>query len=756
MHRNEPLPGKSTQQAARDVLQFAPNFTAYVLPPDVVCLYSEDRKFFLHGELYCALASAIGANGSSVARLVADLGRRFPSDKINEAIARLRERRYVISKPSSPGNAVDGLWASLGLPGAVAKQNLQNCRVRLEAIDVKGAAELSKALTDLGVRIVKTSPDLTITLVNDYLDRRLAERNQQRVSGKSAWLLVQPSGVFPLVGPVFKPGESACWTCLFDRMIRNREIKGFLDRGAARPIAVSPLAQHTVGQSAIQFAAVEVAKAIASGFRTDLRNHILSLDLLGSTIARHYVAARPQCPTCGNKKLQNPRRSAQPIELGPGARLVMTSGGYRTVSSRTTVARFKKHVSPLTGVVTRLERIEVDLPMNTNFYAQHNFSAPAHNIDQLRSGLSGGSFGKGSTAEQGEASALMEAIERYSGIFQGDEIRIRKRFTDFPPGDAIRPNDILLFSDEQYRTRALPNHHDTHHTQPAPDPFDPSAKIEWSPVWSLRDKRFKQIPTSLLYFFYDGPAAFAADSNGCAAGNTREEAIVQGFLELMERDAYAIWWYNRSQRAEVDLNQFDDSYVRDLKTQLEESGRRLWVLDITSDLGVPTYVAIVHWMQNGQENIEFGSGAHFDPRIALLRSLTELNQFLSIGLMGGGSGEKPSLDGVNPLRLEEYPFLIPSSNPTIPPANASKVPLDNTRAQVDACVDIAERAGLDFLVLDQTRPDVEVPVVRVIVPGMRHFYRRFGPGRLYDVPVKLGLRDRPSLESELTPFLPHT
>ena len=55
-----------------------------------------------------------------------------------------------------------------------------------------------------------------------------------------------------------------------------------------------------------------------------------------------------------------------------------------------------------------------------------------------RAGLSGGgSFGKGSTAEQGEASALMEAIERYSGIFQGDEIRVTRRFTDFPPGDAI-------------------------------------------------------------------------------------------------------------------------------------------------------------------------------------------------------------------------------------------------------------------------------------------------------------------------------
>jgi hypothetical protein len=41
---------------SKDVAQFARNFTVYVLPPDVVCLYSEDRKFFLHGELYCALA----------------------------------------------------------------------------------------------------------------------------------------------------------------------------------------------------------------------------------------------------------------------------------------------------------------------------------------------------------------------------------------------------------------------------------------------------------------------------------------------------------------------------------------------------------------------------------------------------------------------------------------------------------------------------------------------------------------------------
>lgn len=53
------------QQNSKDVPQFAPNFTVYVLPPDVVCLYSEDRKFFLHGEIFCALASAIGEGGRS-------------------------------------------------------------------------------------------------------------------------------------------------------------------------------------------------------------------------------------------------------------------------------------------------------------------------------------------------------------------------------------------------------------------------------------------------------------------------------------------------------------------------------------------------------------------------------------------------------------------------------------------------------------------------------------------------------------------
>lgn len=737
-------------KTSKDIPRFAPNFSVYVLPPDVVCLYSEDRKFFLHGEVFCALAAAIGQGGKSFTELFRRLSPDFPPDEIEAALGRLLDRRHLVLASRSRPGPVAAYWASLGLAPETAAANLRRCRVRIEALDVAGGP-LEAALRELGVRVVKRSADLTVTLVNDYLDERLAEINRRYLAEGRAWLLAQPSGLFPLAGPVFRPGAGACWTCLADRMRRNREVKAMLDRGPARRVALSPLARGALGQSGAQLAAVEIAKAIATAFRTPLNDHIISLDLMGATIAKHYVAARPQCPSCGRAQLRDPNRAPAAIELGAPMKLLMTSGGYRSVSSAATVARFRRHVSPLTGVVSRLERIDADLPLNTNYFAAHNFSAPARTAPELSAGLRHGSFGKGSTAEQGEASALMEAIERYSGIFQGDEIRLTRRFDDFPSGEAIFANDVLLFSQAQL---AVNNPNEPPPWTPAL--FDPQAAIEWSPVWSLREGRFKYLPTSVLYFFYKGLGEFPADSNGCAAGNTLEEAIVQGFLELVERDAYAIWWYNRLQRPEVDLGQCHDSYVRDLQAQLAETGRRLWVLDITSDFGIPCFIAVVHWVQDAKENIEFGSGAHFDSRIALLRALTELNQFLCIGLMGGGTGEKSSLDGETPLRLRDHAYLTPADGPPLRLDDGAKFGRLDASEQARACVAVAVRAGLDFLVLDQTRADIEVPVVRVVVPGLRHFYRRFAPGRLYDIPVKLGLRQRPLSEAELNPIHPHT
>ena len=62
-----------------------------------------------------------------------------------------------------------------------------------------------------------------------------------------------------------------------------------------------------------------------------------------------------------------------------------------------------------------------------------------------------------------------------------------------------------------------------------------------------------------------------------------------------------------------------------------------------------------------------------------------------------------------------------------------------------------EARGLRVLLLDQTRSDLNFPVVKAVVPGMRHFWARLAPGRLYDVPVTLGWLKQPLPESALNP-----
>jgi oxazoline/thiazoline synthase len=192
--------------------------------------------------------------------------------------------------------------------------------------------------------------------------------------------------------------------------------------------------------------------------------------------------------------------------------------------------------------------------------------------------------------------------------------------------------------------------------------FDPSAEMEWSPVWSLRDERFKHLPTGLLYFFHDAPGdqGISADTNGCAAGNRVEEAIIHGFLELVERDACAIWWYNRLRRAEIDPDELGDDYLLDLRARYAATGRGLWVLDVTSDLGIPAVVAVAHWQKDARDCVRFAAGAHFDLRIATLRAVTKLNQSLTVDRMTHRPGGQPDEDGdALPAPLRKTAYLLP-------------------------------------------------------------------------------------------------
>jgi len=368
--------------------------------------------------------------------------------------------------------------------------------------------------------------------------------------------------------------------------------------------------------------------------------------------------------------------------------------------------------------------------------------------------------GKGTSDVQARASALCEGLERYSGVFRGDEPRRRARLSEL--GDAaIPPNDCLLFSERQYRERDAHNAAGSRFSF-VPVRFDPEAEIEWSPVWSLTQREVRYLPTAFCYYDYPQPdeqTYCVACSNGCAAGNTLEEAILQGFLELVERDAVALWWYNRVRRPGIDLDSFGEPYLHRLRTFLHEHGRDFWVLDLTSDLGIPVFASITRRTNGLAEQLMPGFGAHLDPKVALLRAVTEMNQMLSSPLLG--LPEKPAakepIDPETAHWLEtattaNQPYLLPAEGPLRTAASFPQVWSEDVADDVRACQALVERAGMEMLVLDQTRPEVGLPVAKVIVPGLRHFWARLAPGRLYDVPVQIGWLSRLLAEHELNPI----
>ena len=371
--------------------------------------------------------------------------------------------------------------------------------------------------------------------------------------------------------------------------------------------------------------------------------------------------------------LYRPDRPPVPVRLRPSPTGVRNSGGARSVPPEETLAAYRHLVSPVSGVVTWLSRTtdEADPWLHVH-WAGSNLALRTRKLSSLRRSLRSKSAGKGSTRQQSEVSALCEAIERYSGAFHGDEIRIRRRFADFAQAgesEAIHPNAVQLFSDRQLDHAERINARG-HPYNVVPPRLDPHAEIDWSPVWSLTDGAHRYLPTSILYGMTPeqrGSSDLVADSNGCAAGNTLEEAILQGFFELVERDAFAIWWYNRLAVPGVDLESFGDDYLASAPEYYRRAERDMWVLDVTADLGIPAFVALSRRTGADTEDIIYGAGAHADPRIAALRAVCELNQCLSWLPRPAGEASGPAIDDPLALRwwktarLADHPYLAPAA-----------------------------------------------------------------------------------------------
>jgi ribosomal protein S12 methylthiotransferase accessory factor len=660
----------------------------------------------------------------------------------------------------------DALGASAGQPGAYAA-------VPVTVLAVGGAdpGPVAEALTQAGVRArriteLPAAPDagaggLLVVVTDDYLRPELAAINDAMLAAGGRWVLAKPAGLEPWIGPLFEPGATGCWACLRHRLSGNRQVErylaglvGDLTLVAEHPPAIPPSAAAVAG-----LLAGELARAIVSGGNPVLHGTLVTVDLRTLSTSQHTLIRRPQCHSCGDPGLMTEREPK--VAIGSVPVFQWTAGGLRTEDLATTFDRLSAHVSPYLGAVSSLRAYGNTYDgLVATYSAGHNFAMPSKDIGMLRRNLRGQSGGKGKSEIQAKVSAVCEAIERYCAVCDGDEPAVRAAYADLGPDQAVHPAELLLFSAAQYEHRKEWNHDPAHRLQRVPEPFHDDVPVDWTPAWSLTHERRRLVPAAYAWYGHPDMREHAysfADSNGTAAGNCLEEAILQGFFELAERDAVALWWYNRLRRPAVDLDSLHDPYADALRELYAGLGRSLCMIDLTSDLGIPVFGAVSHRVGHRCEDILVSFGAHLDPRIAVLRTLTELNQFLPAVEQRDADGDTSYIENDTgtlawwrDAKVASEPWLRPDDS--VPPRTLADYPVpadDDLATCVARCVQATAAVGGEVIVLDQSRPDLDLAVVRVMVPGMRHFWRRLGPGRLYDVPVKLGWLAEPTPEDKV-------
>jgi oxazoline/thiazoline synthase len=736
-------------------------------------LLAEDRSHVIQGEDAVRVLAYLDGR-HTVDEIVAALDGELPMSHVMFTIHKFDMLGYLADgRPDMPHHDL-AYWDLHGIDPHLVNERLAGSPISLVRVGEVDTGPLLAALRANGLyvrpstvtaqtELTAADAGMTIVAVDDYLDPALDRLNAAFLEQGRAWLPVKPCGRCLWMGPIFRPGDTGCWRCLAQRVEGNRQVEHYLltkrDDTAPFRTSIAMLASGVGAASAML--ADALSRAVVTGSSELLDGRMVTFDLQTLETHPHQLVRRPQCSACGDPALT--RKRDPKIELVSRKVTFKADGGYRIQSPRETFDRLEKHVSPFLGAVTKLGAVsQDDSGVAFSYTAGHNFAVVKDNMAMLRRNLRGLSGGKGRTDVQAKTSAVCEAIERYSGVWQDEEPIVRGSLEELGPERAVPPNDLMLFSDHQFSIRKQWNHDPATRLHRVPDRLDPAERIDWSPCWSLTHDRERLVPAAYVWYGHPevGDRYFCySDANGCASGNTLEEAILQGFSELVERDSVAMWWYNRLRRPQLDLDALQDPYIDTLREFYAGMNRSLWVLDITSDIGIPAFVGVSHREDHPVQDILIGFGAHLDPRLACMRALTEVNQFLPAIERRKPDGstlyledDPATLQWWREATVESEPWVAPDPKaPKLTFADYPALASDDLKADVEACVARAADRDLEVIVLDMTRPDLDLSVVKVMAPGMRHFWRRLGPGRLYDVPVSQGWLPGPLGEDELNP-----
>ncbi|MCO1574612.1 YcaO-like family protein [Crossiella sp. SN42] len=377
--------------------------------------------------------------------------------------------------------------------------------------------------------------------------------------------------------------------------------------------------------------------------------------------------------------------------------------------------------------------------------------------------------GCGTSRLSARLGAIGETVERYSGAWVPFEQLRHGSYRELTARGlvCVSPAEFTPFADWQYAREGAPF-----------VPFGEDTPLPWAEGRRLADGALVQVPAQLVYLRADlmdvNPVGYPT-SNGLAYGSTVDEALVSGILELVERDAVMITWYQRlsmplvAVESDPDLAEFFHRHVR-------PAGIEVSAVDLSTVSGVPTVLAVVRNRSSPLAPLGLGAAAGATPLRAVTKAVCEAVSTRGWVVFKQRDGQvvDPHGDFDETVRtfddhisLYAHPTHIPAtefldgSRRRSDLADLPALPDDTPGVLRDALVDRLRRQGVDLIAVNVTSPDVAEAgghVVKVFSPQLQPldcgYRRRFlGTRRLRELPVRLGLRT-PAQAAELNP-LPH-
>lgn len=312
--------------------------------------------------------------------------------------------------------------------------------------------------------------------------------------------------------------------------------------------------------------------------------------------------------------------------------------------------------------------------------------------------------GKGATKPQAKASAMMEAFERYSAEKQetdGERI-VLAPFTEIE--GAVDPKSLILPSNS----------------------FDVNMEISWVKAVNARNDEECFIPSNAVYHPYKSVKdqyLFKSNTNGLASGNVIEEAVFHGITEVVERDAWSIFEALRQPKMEVSCENTDNPLINDIMSKFQKAGVDVKLVDLTADVEIPTMAAVSDdTVLKDPALLTLGVGTHLDPEVAAIRALTEVAQSRATQIHGTREDTTRAvfmrkagyerMKRINKHWFGNFDDIMDISDIK----NRAK---KSFKDDIDTSLKLLAKCDFDqVLYTDLTRPEIQIPVARVVIPGM--------------------------------------